>query len=174
EPVREAQVGDVGGFAVGQRAVAWLGVGALDQADVDACRYEAFQVARCAAEVGLCRGPQPAGQAPVGGGLDAGEHGLGAAVVLGSDLDAPAGSQAGGDHGEAVRAAVRVDIQAKVGQVGRQPYPRREGVDLVGQAKIGGSDPVGGRRVVNGLAEQVNAAAHAPLVECPRCPDGRV
>lgn len=66
-------------------------VGALDQADVDASLHEPLQVAWRAAEVGLCRGSEPAGQALAGDGLDAGEHGVGTAVIFRPGLDAPAG-----------------------------------------------------------------------------------
>ena len=90
EPVRQPQVSDVGGFPVGQRAVVRLDVSALDQANMDASLDEPLQVVWRTAEVGLGRGPEPAGQPPAGDGFDAGEHGVGTAVILGSHLDAPA------------------------------------------------------------------------------------
>jgi hypothetical protein len=46
-------------------------VGALDQADADASRREVLEVSWRAAEVGLCRGAEPTGQAAAGDGLDA-------------------------------------------------------------------------------------------------------
>src|SRR6202041_4151428 len=66
QPVGQVQVSDVRGLAEGQRAVGRLDVGALDQADVDASRRESLQVAGRAAEVGRCRGSEPAGQALAG------------------------------------------------------------------------------------------------------------
>jgi hypothetical protein len=71
EPVRKTQVGDVGGFPKGQGAVVRFDVGALDQADVDASGREVLEVSWRAAEVGLCRGAEPTGQAAAGDGLDA-------------------------------------------------------------------------------------------------------
>ena len=107
--------------------------------------------------------PRAGRQALAGDGFDAGEHGVGVAEILRPDLDAPASGQPRGDRGEAIGAACRVDVQPEVRKVDRQPRVRWQGVDLIGQSQIAGSDPLRDRGVLHQLAELVDAAARAPV-----------
>jgi hypothetical protein len=93
-------------------------------------------------------------------------------VVLGADLDAAAGRQCPRDRGELVGTGARVDVQPEVGQVHRQPRVTRQPGELAGQARVVVGDPLGHGRVVDQLAELVDAAGDAAFVELAGDPDG--
>lgn len=117
ESVRQAHVGNVGGLPVGQRSFRRFGVRSLHQTDVHTRSHEAVQVAGRTMEVRLQGGPEAVRQPALGHGDDAPEHRIGAIVVFGPDLDAPAQRQSASDSGEMFRAAPRLSVEPEVGEI---------------------------------------------------------
>jgi len=110
EPVRQVHVGSVGRFAVGQRPRRRLDVGPLYEPDVHARAHQLVEVPARAAEVRLDGGAETVGQPPSRDRQHAGQHPIGAVVVLRAHLDPPPGGQGAGDRGEVFEAALRVDV----------------------------------------------------------------
>lgn len=81
-------------------------------------------IVRRAHQVGLDRRAQPAGQAPSGEIEHTAQHRIGAACILGSDLDPTTGRQRHRDLGQPVCRADGISVERQVGQVERDPDVR--------------------------------------------------
>ena len=100
---------------------------------------------------------EPVRQAAAGDEEDAAQGRVDAGGVLRADLDTSTWRQCCGDGRQAVSGSGRVGVDRQVRQVQRQPHVCGRNGKRGGQGQVAPGDPIGRRRVVHKLADQVDA-----------------
>ena len=158
----QAQEGDVGRLPVGVGPCG-LHVGALDQPDVHAGLGQDIGVSGRAQQIRLDGCPEPVGHATPGHVEHAREDRIGLRCLLRPYLYPPAVRQGTREGGQAVSDGRRVRVQREVREVDRQPDLRGQRRQRAGKLEVVLQHTIGGGRIGQALAEQVEADPEALL-----------